>query len=232
MPGIAPPDPDHTSSSDRASVPADRGEALPLSRERVIAAAVALAERSGLDALSMRRLADELGVSTMAAYRHVPAKQTLVDDVVERALSWIPAAELLARDDEDWAERLEELVVESHRTVTRFPGLLAHMRAGALGRPGVLNWVGAISQLVERSGASEERRAGAVTAIVWCLNGASRLEEDRDPMLVALDDVAGGDEPTLVDAAEWRDKAGARSAEDMLRVTLRTIVAGLRPATP
>ncbi|HWI33002.1 MAG TPA: TetR family transcriptional regulator, partial [Lapillicoccus sp.] len=46
----------------------------PLSRERVLRAAVALADASGVDVLSMRNLAHELGVVTMALYKHVANK--------------------------------------------------------------------------------------------------------------------------------------------------------------
>ncbi|MGE4428115.1 MAG: TetR/AcrR family transcriptional regulator [Solirubrobacteraceae bacterium] len=228
MPGTGPPASDRSEPTPSTTPPAaGDGETLPLSRERVVAAAVALAERDGLDALSMRRLAGELGVSTMAAYRHVPAKQTLVEDVIEFAVTQIPTADVLAGDG-DWSDRLEELVVASHRTLSRFPGLLSHLRAGAVGRPRILNWLGAISSLVEASGADEERRAGAVTAVVWCLNGAERLEEDQELMVTALGDVADAAEPVDVDPVEWGESIGRRSGEDLLRLTVGTIVAGLR----
>ncbi|MFJ2573029.1 TetR/AcrR family transcriptional regulator C-terminal domain-containing protein [Streptomyces halstedii] len=58
----------------------DRGAApgRPLTRERVIAAAIALADAEGLGGLSMRRVATDLGTSTMALYRHVPSKAELI----------------------------------------------------------------------------------------------------------------------------------------------------------
>ena len=51
----------------------------PLSKDRVLAAAVELADRDGLEALSMRRLGAELGVEAMALYRHVGNKDELID---------------------------------------------------------------------------------------------------------------------------------------------------------
>ena len=63
------------------------GTAPALTRERVIDAAIALAEREGLGELSMRRLAAELGSGTMSLYNHVSDKDDLFDGMVERVLA-------------------------------------------------------------------------------------------------------------------------------------------------
>jgi AcrR family transcriptional regulator len=55
----------------------------PLSRERVLRAAMARADAGGLDALSMRTLAEVLGVAPMALYRHVADKEDLIDGMVD-----------------------------------------------------------------------------------------------------------------------------------------------------
>jgi AcrR family transcriptional regulator len=55
----------------------------PLTRERVLQAAIDLADRGGLEALSMRRLGQELGVDAMALYRHVRDKDDLLDGIAE-----------------------------------------------------------------------------------------------------------------------------------------------------
>ena len=63
---------------------AERGEPRSrLSRERVLRAAIAHADEGGLEALSMRRLAEELGVAPMALYRHVANKEDLIDAMVD-----------------------------------------------------------------------------------------------------------------------------------------------------
>ncbi|GAA2487708.1 TetR/AcrR family transcriptional regulator [Streptomyces longisporus] len=61
----------------------DRGRYGRLNRERVLAAALALVDREGLSALSMRRLGAELGVEAMALYRYAPSKDALLDGLVE-----------------------------------------------------------------------------------------------------------------------------------------------------
>ena len=55
----------------------------PLSRPRVLQAAVARADADGLEAFSMRRLAQELGVVPMALYKHVANKDELLDGMVD-----------------------------------------------------------------------------------------------------------------------------------------------------
>ncbi len=69
-----------------------------LNRDRVLAAAVALADAEGLDAVSMRRLATELGVVPMALYKHVADKDALLDGMVDVALGEV-AGEIAAQDD-------------------------------------------------------------------------------------------------------------------------------------
>lgn len=61
----------------------------PLNRGRVLAAAVELADRIGIEALSMRRLAQELGVVPMALYKHVAHKEQLLDGMVDAVLAEI-----------------------------------------------------------------------------------------------------------------------------------------------
>jgi AcrR family transcriptional regulator len=62
---------------------ADAPPRVPLSRERVLRAAVALADEHGVEALSMRRIAQELGVVPMALYKHVASKDELLDGMVD-----------------------------------------------------------------------------------------------------------------------------------------------------
>ena len=68
---------------------AERTRRIPLSRDRVLAAAVALADEVGIEALSMRRLAQELDVVPMALYKHVANKEELLDGMVDALVSEI-----------------------------------------------------------------------------------------------------------------------------------------------
>jgi AcrR family transcriptional regulator len=62
---------------------------MPLTRERIITAAVELIEREGVEAVSMRRIAGLLGSGVMSLYNHVPSKAAVLDGVAERVMSGI-----------------------------------------------------------------------------------------------------------------------------------------------
>ena len=72
-----------------------------LSRERALVAALALVDREGLSALSMRRLGAELGVEAMALYRHAANKDALLDGLVE--VLYLELEERLAAGEETGA---------------------------------------------------------------------------------------------------------------------------------
>src|SRR4051812_19892706 len=75
-----------------------------LSRERIAAAAMALVDRDGLQALSTRRLGDELGCEAMSIYHHFPSKAHLMDALVDLML--LGARVPSAAEEPDWLARL------------------------------------------------------------------------------------------------------------------------------
>jgi AcrR family transcriptional regulator len=76
-----------------------------LSRERVVRVAIAIADAEGLPSLSMRRIAAELGVSTMALYRYVGGKDALVLQMVDTAIGDFPFP---ARRPTNWRAAIEQ----------------------------------------------------------------------------------------------------------------------------
>lgn len=64
-----------------------RGTAAGLSRDQIVAAAVALVDRDGLDRFGVRRLADDLGVDPMSIYNHIRGKAALLDAISESVLA-------------------------------------------------------------------------------------------------------------------------------------------------
>ncbi len=104
----------------------------PLSRERVLAAAVALADTQGIQALTMRRLAAELNVEAMSLYYHLRDKEALLDGVVETVIAEIDAA--VGRHDPnggDWRTQLRQQFLAARQVVLRHPwvpGLLGSRR--------------------------------------------------------------------------------------------------------
>ena len=89
----------------------------PLNRGRVLAAAVALADEVGLDALSMRRLAEVLGVVPMALYKHVANKDELLDGMVDAVIGEIaPVA-----SGAGWKDAVRLRVLSARQALLRHP---------------------------------------------------------------------------------------------------------------
>ncbi|XVV10999.1 TetR/AcrR family transcriptional regulator C-terminal domain-containing protein [Actinoplanes sp. CA-131856] len=107
--------------------PAPRQE-HELTRERIVATAVDVADRLGLAELTMRRLAAELGAATMSLYRYVPSRDELIVAMIDKALGeirlprrhpggWRPALELAAR--QEWAVFQRHPWLGSSMSITR-----------------------------------------------------------------------------------------------------------------
>src|SRR6266700_523480 len=83
-----------------------RGPKPSLSGDQIVAKAIELADRDGLGSLSMRRLADELGITAMSLYGYVPSKAELLDIMADRAYAEIPLRDIPASP---WREGLTAL---------------------------------------------------------------------------------------------------------------------------
>jgi AcrR family transcriptional regulator len=90
--------------------------------DEIVSAALRVGAAKGFKALTMRALADELGVSAMAAYHHVPNKDALVDLIIDSALAKV---EVPPADFGTWTERFRELQSRSRAALQARPGLEA-----------------------------------------------------------------------------------------------------------
>jgi len=86
-----------------------------LSRDRVVRAAIVHADAGGLEALSMRRLAEELGVAPMALYRHVANKDDLVDGMVDVVFGEID----LPSSGDDWRTAMRQRAISVRDALSR-----------------------------------------------------------------------------------------------------------------
>ena len=98
---------------------ADDAPRAKLDREELVATVLRLTREVGLDGLTMRRLAQELGVTPMAAYHWVPSKQALIDLTLESVLEQLIAIEHTG----DWVEQLRSRAISYRDTVALYPGV-------------------------------------------------------------------------------------------------------------
>ena len=110
-----------------------RRPATPLTRDRVLRAALALADRGGLEALTMRRLGQELDVEAMALYYHFASRDEIVDGMVDAVFAEVelPAA------DGDWRTAMRRRGVSLRDALLRHRWAIGLMEAR--GHPGPAN---------------------------------------------------------------------------------------------
>jgi AcrR family transcriptional regulator len=92
-----------------------------LSREAIVAAAIAVADAEGLDAVSIRRVAGDLGVRPMSLYTHIASKDDLLDLMVNEVVAEAVVPEPLP---EDWRAAVREIAVRSHDAFVAHPWTL------------------------------------------------------------------------------------------------------------
>ena len=88
-----------------------------LSRDRILASAVRLADRDGLEAVTMRRLGQALGVEAMSLYKHVANKDAILDGLLERVLAEVQ----LPEPGGDWEAELRRAAISLHDALARHP---------------------------------------------------------------------------------------------------------------
>ncbi|MBR7676638.1 TetR/AcrR family transcriptional regulator [Streptomyces daliensis] len=99
-----------------------RGPKPGLTLERIVSTAVALANSEGLTALSMRKVAAELGVGTMSLYRYVPGKGELLDLMLDHVNA--PGEDADRLSGKGWRTSMEQLALDSWELYTGNPWLL------------------------------------------------------------------------------------------------------------
>jgi AcrR family transcriptional regulator len=111
-----------------------RGPRPALSVEEIVATAIDIADRDGLDALTMRRLAEALGVGPMALYTYVPGKAELLDLMLDRAYVEMPRTSW----PDDWRERVTAIAFDNRALYEAHPWAAAVSTARPPLGPGLM----------------------------------------------------------------------------------------------
>ncbi|QGG93747.1 TetR/AcrR family transcriptional regulator [Actinomarinicola tropica] len=133
-----------------------------LTRDDIVTAALELVRTEGIQAVTMRRLADVIGVTPMALYHHVPNKGVLLDLVVER----VGADLRLAHDGRPWTDQIRDYAHAWRVELHRYPGVAGHLLRQAA--PPAMSWRimdDAISLMVE-AGYDEQEATRAFAGLV------------------------------------------------------------------
>ena len=186
---------------------------MQLTRERIVSAAAELIEREGVDAVSMRRLAAELGSGVMSLYNHVPSKAALLDGVAEWVMSGIDYS---GDPGASWEDQVRAQA-RAFRQIAR-----AHPRCTmvVVSRPatsaaGMLPVEYALATL-RGAGFGGEEAVRAVRAFVAYIVGSLLREVGVTPSLAPSPDDAPAGLPLRLDPAEF-PQATSLAAELMLK---------------
>jgi AcrR family transcriptional regulator len=133
----------------------------PLTRERVLRAAMALADQGGFDGLTMRRLAKELGVEAMSLYNHVASKDDLLDGMVDLVFSEID----LPTGGPDWRAAMRQRAISAREALARHPWGIGLMESRTSPGPATLRHHDAVLGILRGAGFSIELAAHAFSAL-------------------------------------------------------------------
>lgn len=143
----------------------------PLTRQRVVLAALGLIDREGLEVLSMRRLAADLGVEAMSLYHHVQDKSDVLDGVVGAVLDEI---ELPA--DGTWSARAAQVARELRRVVRAHPGVHSLVVERAFRSPSVTAPAAALLGALGDSGLAADDVVSAFWTVLSYTSGSLSCE--------------------------------------------------------
>jgi AcrR family transcriptional regulator len=129
----------------------------PLSRERVLRGALAVADAAGIGALTIRSLARELGVKPMSVYHYVANKDEILDGIVDLVFGEID----LPSTDGDWRSEMRRRATSARRALRRHPWAIGLMESRTTPGPATLRHHDAVIGTLRGAGFSMEMTAHA-----------------------------------------------------------------------
>jgi AcrR family transcriptional regulator len=152
-------------------------EPTRLSRERVLRTAVDYADRHGLEALSMRKLADELGAGAMSLYHYVPNKTDLIDGMIDIVFSEIEPPSL----EDEWKAAMRKRAVSTREALARHPWAIGEMEGRSTHGPANLRLHDAVLGCLRAAGFSLEMTVHAYSVQDAYIYGFALQQSDMTP---------------------------------------------------
>jgi AcrR family transcriptional regulator len=202
----------------------NRGPKPKQSTERIVAAAIGLADDEGLDGLSMAALAKPLGLAATALYRYVDSKETLVELMVDEAVGHPPVRAPSA----EWSDSARAWAVALLDAYRRHPWLSDVVITGMPRTPHSLEWIESLLDSLAESPLSESERLSAALLLQGIVRNyaamARSIPADADASILSLlPTIGAGAYPRLV--AELRRHRDA--VPDEFGFALDTTIRGL-----
>jgi AcrR family transcriptional regulator len=208
-----------------------------LSRDRVLSAAVAVADAGGLGSLTIRSLAQELGVKPMSVYYHVANKDEILDGIVDFVFSQIE----LPSADGDWRAEIDRRATSARQVLRRHSWAIALMESRTTPGPATLRHHDAVIATLRAAGFSRAMTAHAYALLDAYVYGFAVQEASlpfEGPETVAdvaepiMEHFAAGDYPHLVEMATEYYLQPGYDFGDEFEFGLRLILDGLAQSLP
>jgi len=203
----------------------------PLTRDRIVRAGLEIADASGVEAVTMRRVGQELGFEAMSLYRHVKGKDDLLDGMLDVVLAeWE-----LPSDDEPWAEAVRTSALSVHAALRRHPWAARLLMTPGHLRPARLGYMDRLLGALRRGGFDPDTTYHVYHLLDGHIFGFSLWEiaytsaETTDEELVArfIASVPWDDYPHLTEHRDQHMTDGAHREVSAFEVGLDLILGGL-----
>ncbi len=154
----------------------DRGgrPRTPLSRTRVLDAALVVADTGGIDALSIRHIAEELGAKPMSLYNHIAGKDDILDGIVDLVFSEIT----VPADDTDWKTAMRRRAYSARDALVRHPWASTLMQSRTNPGPATLRHHNAVIGCLRTAGFTIHQTAHAFSLIDSYLYGFTQQQHN------------------------------------------------------
>jgi AcrR family transcriptional regulator len=198
-----------------------------LTRERIADVALELIDRDGIEALSMRRLADELGVGTMTLYGYFRGKEELLDAVLDAAASDFAPETITG----SWRERAAGIAREARHSLEQHPALVQLRFQRPIVRPGLMRMTEvSVGALVE-AGLSKAEAARAFRVLFTYTFGfvafspTTTADETRREVRAGMAALPPDEYPTLASMVD--EAADASTGDEQFDYGLELVLDGL-----
>ena len=203
----------------------------PLSRERVLRAAIDLADEAGIESLSMRKLGQALGVEAMSLYNHVANKDDILNGMVDIVVSEFE----LPSPGTDWKAAIRGIAISAHDVLVRHPWAASLMLSSTGASPARWRYMNTILGCLREAGLSADLTDHAYHALDSHITGFTlwqvqiQIDPEKLPDMAAtfLRELPGDEYPYLVEHVYQHLKEPSPEDEGAFAFGLDLILDGL-----
>ena len=197
----------------------------------MLRAAIDLADREGIEAVSMRRLGAELGVEAMSLYNHVPNKAALLDGIVETVLNDIDLPSNIA----DWRACVREMAKGYRRIAVAHPNIVPLVATRPFNTVASLRPVEVGFEILRNAGFEPEASLHAFRTLAGFVTGYTLAEtgtffgETNDPGQLAVTDIPEDEFPRLREVGPYLEST---DHEEEFEFAIDVVITGLEAKLP